>query len=286
MSMVSNTDTVDGHTESSVKTTSVDDSRSRTRRDRKGLLLFLALVAAGGIAIAAYFITGRGWTVAATIVDENIGNMGSYTVVVFNGSGERDPDEMKETATIYHEELPAADLSDGLVTFDENGEIAYANLGDRIMSVFHRAMAKFRMEDATALYASDVRDLYETSGADVCTLSINDLDRYSEGAVYSLDNRSIGVFSISAYTPRAKMSRISKNLRDHGAGTIICITSSLSMISDRDAADIVIVTSHSLSEDESETSDSMVIEIPYDEEVGIILISSNGVPYYKSISEL
>ena len=257
------------------------------KRGKRALWLFLALALAGGIAIMAYFVTGRGWTVAATIVDENIGNMNNYTVVVFNGTRTRPLEDADVSAAIYHEgRNEVSDLSEGLIPVDENGEISYSNLGDRIMSVFHRAMAKFQTEDQSKVYPSDVRDLYEISGADVFSISLSDHARYSPNRIYNLQNRTIGVFSIQKYTSRAAISRLTDGLRSRGADTVICLAKNETLLSDTEGIDILLLSKKSTDDADLEDSETLVVEAPYDDEVGIILISSNGVPYYKSISEL
>ena len=308
----------------------------RTGKERKALMLFLGLLVAGGIAIIAYFATGRGWTVAATIVDENIGNMGDYTVVVFNGVGEDPGDEETATIVIDDEDIdgdadsgahdastgssasgsstgssdfgsssgssastgssasgssagssdPSANLSEGLIPLDENGEISYNNLGDRIMDVFYRAMTKFKLEDETKVYASDVRDLYETSGADAFTLTLSDVGRYDRPRVFDLGNRTIGVFSISSYASRASMAEETEALRELGAETVICIAPETRMVSDPSKVDVLMITEDDGIMKGFDAKDALLIEVPSSDEVGIILISSNGVPYFKSISEI
>ena len=284
------------------------------KRGRKALALFLALVLAGGIAISAYFATGRGWSVAAAIVDENIGNMENYTVMVFNGTATK-ASEM-ETATIFHADRTDADtaeavqtsdvsdLSEGLIPYNEDGAISYNNLGDRIMGVFYRAMAKFRTEDQSAIYASDVRDMYESSGADVFTLNLADFPRYEPAAVYRLGDKRIGVFSVSDYMSRSKLAKTIDGLRDDDVDIVVCIAKDASMLSASTGIDVLILhsdleegaagktgssssSSRSSAVDPSELfEDSYVIEAPRIGEVGIVLISANNVPVYKSITEL
>lgn len=58
--------------------------QNRTR-ERAGLAIFLVLVALGGILLGAYFLTGRSWSVAATMVDDAAGSLDAYTVVAFSG---------------------------------------------------------------------------------------------------------------------------------------------------------------------------------------------------------
>lgn len=302
----------EGYTEYLHRESERPSVRSSKQRNRKALVLFAALVLLGGMAIFAYFATGRGWSVAATMMDDRVGNMKAYTVVVFSGVGQSPVDDSEERAMLMRQPIVAepsasqsgesgsvsgndsvegegggsSDLSHGLLPVDENGEISYNNLSDRIMSIFYRAMAKLQAEDDNGVYVSDVRDLYETSGAKACTVNVSDPAYYATPVVYDLDRKGVGVFSLSSYASRSKVSSISSSLRVKGADVVICVTSRTSMLSTFDGVDIVISTSHSGQADDLDKGDALEVEVPYEGEVGIVLISDNNVAVYKSISEL
>lgn len=294
------------------------------KRNRRALALFATLMLFGGIAIFAYFATGRGWSIAATMVDDRVGNMKSYTAIVFNGIGDRDVDDMEETALLVHQspnESPSDDetkesdgyteaddiailnasesfagdsdsseepsnLSHGLLPVDENGDISYNNLSDRIMSIFYRAMAKIQTDGQDRVYAADVRDLYETAGAEACTLNISDLHYYEEPIVYDLGRKRIGIFSISSYTSRSRLSSVSSSLRADGADVVVCVSPRASMVASFDGIDIVVTTLQGDWPDDGEKGDALEVQAPFEGEVGIILISESNVPIYKSITEI
>lgn len=282
--------------------------QSSQRRNRRALALFVVLILLGSIAIFAYFATGRGWSVAATMMDDRVGNMKAYTAVVFNGVGNPPASDMEERALLRRQPVEpgssdsasdeagdfastpndsdASDLSHGLLPVDENGEISYNNLGDKVMSIFYRAMAKLQTEDQDRIYASDVRDLYETAGAEACTLNVSDPAYYKDPVVYDLGKKRVGLFSVSSYTSRSKIASISASLRSDGADVVICITPRTSMVSTFDGIDIVVSTTQSEQSDDADKGEALKIQAPYEGKVGIILISENNVSIYKSISEL
>lgn len=286
---------------------SLTDTKVAKQRQHRALGLFLALVVVGGIALFAYFASGRGWSLAATIVDDTVGDMSSYSAVIFNGVGEPDEDDEEEHALLEHEffeeksaeadtgwssevdsanQVGSSDLSRGLLPLDENGEISYKNLGEQIMSVFYRAMAKIRMEDREGVFASDVRDLYETAGADVCTINIADPDYYEEPRIFVLGEKHIGVFSVSGYISRSKVASIVGELRREGADAVICIAPRTSTVSTYEGLDVLITTDQPQNAEDQGKGDVLLIDAPCKGEVGIVLFSVNNVPIFKSVSEL
>lgn len=255
------------------------------KRNRRALALFVLLVVIGGIIIVTYFATGRGWSVAATMLDDNVGNMNSYTVVVFNGTGERPIEDKEESALITHVPIQK-DLSEGLLPLDSNGEISYNNLSERVMSVFYRAMAKLKSENQDRVFCSDVRNLYETAGASACSLNISDLAYYETPQIYRAGDKKIGIFSVSSYAPRTTLSKITSKLRNEGADVVICITPKSSMVSTFNDIDVLISNAAPDKSNDQNKGDVVKIDAPYFGEVGIVLITANNVAVYKSISEL
>lgn len=275
------------------------------KKNRVALVLLILLVILGGFGIAAYLTTGRTWSVAATIVDDTVGNMSDYSVVVFSGVGEvletdeesalliREPvDELKDSASgentedVVDGEDNSSDLSHGLIPLEGDATISYANLGDRIMSVFYRAMSKLRSEESDIVHVSDVRDLYEIAGADVCTINISDLDYYSEPQTFKLGEKNLGVFSVSEYASRAYITSVINNFSRDDTNIVICIAQDTSMVATFDGIDVLITTCEETSSDNQDKGETYHIVSPSLREVGIILFSASDVPIFKSISEI
>lgn len=57
----------------------------KTLREKIALIVFALLVVVTGIVLISYFSTGRSWTIAATFVDDTVGEMDGYSVILFNG---------------------------------------------------------------------------------------------------------------------------------------------------------------------------------------------------------
>ncbi len=55
-------------------------------RNKVALVVFVLILIAAGAILVSYFSTGRSWSVVATTVDDHVGQMGDYSVVVFEGT--------------------------------------------------------------------------------------------------------------------------------------------------------------------------------------------------------
>ena len=268
--------------------------QNRTR-ERAGLAIFLVLVALGGILLGAYFLTGRSWSVAATMVDDAAGSLDAYTVVAFSGVVAPDEDEPagSDASSASPDAKPSS--SDGELAPEFTMEDAFgdspdgdAELGvkESILSVFEREDRKHAAEDGT-VFVSDVRDIYSLKGANGLSLNLADAARYAEPSVLAAGGQKIGAFSTSAYVSRAKLKSILAALRDEGAEAVVCITPRTSLLSTYDGLDVVVLTSPADGRpDGRDTHGALVVESPYVGEVGVVIFSSNNVPSYKVVKEL
>lgn len=288
--------------------------QNRTR-ERVGLVIFLVLVVLGGGLLGAYFLTGRSWSVAATMVDDSVGSLDDYTVVAFAGvvppeddvepsaSGESsavagssgaaassDAEDLSASAGQSASPAPDDEVSPEFTMEDAFGSSAdsEADTGIResIMSVFEREDRK-RAAGDDAVYVSDVRDIYSLKGADGLTLNLADPERYAEPAVLGAGGKRIGVFSVSSYLSRAKLKSVETSLREEGAEAIVCIAPRTSLLSTYDGLDVVVLTSPAEGRtDERDSQGTLVVDAPYVGEVGVVILSSNNVPSYKVVKEL
>lgn len=278
------------------------------KRERVALVIFLVLVALGGLLLGAYFLTGRSWSVAATMVDDRVGSLDRYSVVAFSGvipEGELDAEAnaSAEPGSAPGGSSPSSAASSASPESDQEPEVspeftmqdafgspsdsvADTGIGDSIMSVFERENRRASAGD-DKVYVSDVRDLYAMKGADGVTLNLTDLSRYLDPVVLSAGDKKIGVFSTTAYISRAKLKSIIWALRDNGADSIICLTPRTSLLSTYDGLDVVVLTSPPDGRtDDRDTGGTLVVQSPEVGDVGVVLLSSNNVPSYKVVKEL
>lgn len=276
------------------------------KRERVALAIFLVMVVLGGLLLAAYFLTGRSWSVAATMVDDTVGSLDRYTVVAFSGvipegrleaadeasassasssaSGSSDSSSAASASASEHEVGPEFTMMDAFgESPDQPGEIG---IGDSVKSVFEREDRR-ASSHGDDVYVSDVRDLYSMKGADGVTLSLSDLSKYADPVVLSAGTKKVGVFSAASYVSRAKLKSIVETLKDDGVDTIVCIVPRTPFLSTYDGIDVVVLASAPDGPpDERDTGDTLVVQSPEAGDVGVVILSSNNVPTYKVVKEL
>lgn len=60
-------------------------SMAQKTRERAALAVFIVLIALIAVALVAYLVAGHSWNVAASSIDDSLGSMEDYTVILFEG---------------------------------------------------------------------------------------------------------------------------------------------------------------------------------------------------------
>lgn len=265
-----------------------DATRSEKRpRERAALAIFLVLMLLGGVVLFGYFSTGRDWSVAATLLDDSVGSMGDYSVVVFAGTAAPEPQTSRDAVDARSTmEAPYVAAGQGAPS-DSPSE----GVSQFIKSVYQRFEKRKDAAGDEGVYVSDVRDLYELKGASVVTLKAGDADYYARPVVLRSKNRSFGVFSVGSYTSRVQMKAVVAGLKAAGADSIVCLAPRSAMVSTYDGVDVVVLTDESPQAFEELAAnrapdDPLFVASPQRGTTGVVIFSSNNVPAFKTIEEL
>lgn len=245
-------------------------------RERIALVVFFVLVAVGAFVLLSYFSTGRGWSVAATAVDDSVGQLDRYTAILYNGVAEPEDDHASSNegmvaSSAYEQDDAESDKETGL--------------GLRLLTL----AAEVDSADEGRVYVSDVREIYETRGANVLTIDVSGNGaRYAVPTVFEVKGKKIGIFSVKERLPRLEFHGIVEALRDEGAESVICITPRPVLVSDYDGVDVVLVTQgeHEYSIQNDPDDETVIAHSPTVGSVGVILLSSNNIPSAKSVESL
>ncbi len=245
----------------------------KVTREKVALVVFFALVAAGAFVLLSYFSTGRGWSVAATAVDDSVGQLDSYTAIVYSGVAEKEPAATSGTVP------SSAHESDSTESDKETG------LGLRLLTL----AAEVDGADEGRVYVSDVRELYETRGAGVLTLDLSqNAERYRTPIIFTVNGKRIGVFSVKERLPEKEFRSIVSDLREGGAESVLCITPRPALVSDYEGVDVVLVmqADHEYVIQNEPDDGTVIARSPEVGNVGVILLSSNNVPSVKAVESL
>lgn len=268
----------------------MDEAPNRTKRAREriALVVFAVLVVLAAVVLSSYFLTGRSWNVAASFVDDTVGQMRDYTVIVYAGTVLPE-DEAKEafddgadtSAAATHVNMQTELSAEGAAAEDAPDVADSVGLG--LLALLPPLPGEYE-----GVYVSDVRDLYEQKEARVVSLDVAHPVRYAVPTVLVGGGARIGVFSVTSYTTRARLNQYRDFFDKADVDAVVCIAPRTALLADLSQMSVVIVT-----DDPDETNfrgrfvgDTLVTAAAPLDSVGVILFSPNYTPSAKVVDGL
>ena len=233
--------------------------QKRTREILAVLLLGL-LVVVGVCAMGYYIFLGHNWNVAASNIDDSLGQMDGYTVVLFEGTRPLEY-ELKEDAPFKY------DTPRGIEA--EEDDVINDSLGLPNQNV---------VADMAGVVAS-----YREKGANVFVVDASDLARYNEPFVVAKNGMRIGFFSVGKSTLRSAARADAHYLADDEVSYTLALTNDPTL---HDVAKDGLIGNVSIIVcDDVEGSfpngryhgSTYCVRTPHVGEVGAIIISPSGV---------
>ena len=224
----------------------------RSSREKIALVVFMLLAIGGLIGLGWYIVAGHSWNVAASTIDDTVGEMEGYTAIIYPGTTE--PLEKDDAAARGSE--PRTSLLSPLGREDPEPV------------------------DLEALVAE-----YEEKGAEVVFLDEGDLNRYEEGAILKRGGKRIGVVSAGEGVTQLDLSRVLRSFERSDVDFTVVLTTSEWKLGRVSGIDIAICL-----EDEDivamgETRDAtFYVGSPKVGETGVVLVSPSNVVSAKVVS--
>ncbi len=253
------------------------DASRKIPREKIALVIFVAMIIAGLTLASMYFLVGRQLNTTATVVDDATGNMQDYSIVAFAGVA-KDPKlvDVSKSEESLGEDVYARAL----------GQAAASSVKSELISAYKQLDVHSSLL-GNHLFVSDVRNAYELKGAEVITIDISNLKKYSEPTIIGSGMRTFGVFSTTTYISKAKLKTLVEGLRTKGAQSIICLTTNISNLSTFNGLDAVVsLTNVSDEERSASLGSTLLIDAPSKDEVGVILFSKTNVSSYKTVKTI
>ncbi len=222
------------------------------------LLGLLALVAA--IAMGYYILIGHNWNVAASNIDDSIGQMEGYTIFLYEGTNPSP--EMEER------------LSDAQPMLDDE------NRG--------KATRDWNAKPREPLTSKEAAESYRDKGAVVFTLDSSDLDYYADPFVVQKNGMRVGLFSAFEPFRKTVVRTAVRNLERRETNYIVALTDDVDLCEAGIGGISIIICN----DDEGESPDgeyrgsSYCTGVPYIGEVEAIIMSPSGVLSSKTLTEL
>ena len=262
-----------------------------------GLLAIFAILAICGVSWYIFF--GHRWNEAASIIDDRVGKMDGYTVVLFEGllpehevralvssariSGavatinekdfwytEVEPDELsankgnEPSAGTGQEDAPESVVISGAVARIESGEV--------------RIQAPLNIEEFTLNY--------DEKEAGVITLHVDEPERYLDPIIINRNGKRIGIVTASSHRPELSVRKAVKELKREDVDFVICV------IDDFDAihrglgnVNVAICTDvESMGKEARYVGMTYVVGVPYQGQIGAVVVSPSGFLSSKTIT--
>ena len=231
--------------------------RKRTR-EILAIVLLGALLAVGVGAMGYYIVVGHGWNVTASHIDDSIGQMEGYTVILYEGTRPSPAD--------------AERISDEQPLLDDQARGAATG-------------AEESSGGGPPLKLDDVAQSYREKGASVFSVDIEDLPRYREPFVVGKDGKRLGFFSATRPVRKAAVKAAVKDLARQGAHCTVALTDGPSLYKKPvQGVSIVICDDGRAHPAEGEYRESaFCVGTPYFGEIGAIVMSPSGVLSAKTI---
>ena len=235
--------------------------QKRTREILAHALLGALLVVGLG-AMAYYMLVGHNWNVTASNIDDRIGKMDGYAVVLYEGTQPRKPDDRPASSSAGNES---------------------AALGEASGFVESYAEADAQLREAT--------DVYLDKGAAVFTLDATDLERYSEPFVVSKNGIRMGFLSAGNAELRSDIRKDIQYLADQHVDYTVAITDDTTLpalAEDGTVEGISLIICNDAEggrvHDQYRGS-SFCVNVPHMGEVGVVIVSPSGVFSSKTVEK-
>lgn len=282
-------------------------------RERIALLFFAALAILSLCGLCAYIVAGHSWNVAASTIDDTVGEMEGYIVVVYPGTAEEEaasaqgakagstdpataaPSRASRGASGSEGAAGSAGLPDDAASADADpsdgadAPAGGAGASDDAAQTASEGMVLFssRTEDSRQTVDLDaLRADYEAKGASVLFLDVADPARYEEGSIVKRGGKRIGIVSAGEGVTQLDVSRCLQGFERASVDFTVVITPDRWKVSRLAGKDVVICTDDEGIVAMGETKDgTFYVDAPPAGEAGVILISPSNVVSAKEVVE-
>lgn len=209
--------------------------------------------------VVAYVFVGHSLNAAVTSIDEAVGSLEGYSVLLFEGTQSPavlNPDDSQEEgvmgsslrkeelkSVLNAQEAPAASQVEA--ASQEGGSDAdaqaFAGLEEEDLSGVYRENKSD--QDAGLTPLESLRKSYEAKGASTLYLDLKDAQKYSDGMILRVGSKRIGVMSATKEKTTARsLKRLVRYFHKHGIRCIVCISNSKKLLKEVTGITIAVLT--------------------------------------------
>lgn len=220
----------------------------KSLREKIALAVFLLLIVLSLIGLGWYILAGHSWNVAASTIDDTVGEMEGYTAIVYPG-------------TVDPSEEPSA-----------------------VKTGADRLSLSPEDEDEAVDIVSLQQD-YADKGAEVLFLDVFNPLKYQEGVIVKRGGKRIGVVSAAEPATQLDVSRCLQAFERAEVDFTVVITPDKWKVSRLVGIDIVICTDDEGLVAMGKTEDgTFYVDAPTVGDAGVVLVSPSNVVSAKEVS--
>lgn len=234
-------------------------------REIIALIILLALLVGGICGVAWYLLVGHNWNAAASLIDDRIGAMEGYNVVLCEGVPPHvEADDADEETGV-----------NGLVEFASGVPAALAENG-------------FGYLLDGRITAAKVAKAYQVKGALTLMVDIGDSQLYSDPVIVPRNGQRIAVYSVKGIHQELASRMTLRNIKKYGVDYAICLFDDMDALEKYGLGDVNIGIcldrkAHVKGEYYGST---FVISAPNFGQVEAVIVSPSGFLLSKTIGEL
>ena len=266
-------------------------------REILALVILVALGMAAAGAMGWYMLVGHSWNVTATHIDDYVGEMEGYTVILADGvvpvnASPKPSAASREapagaSAPSAEASAPASPAGSRAATNEWQNGSGSAQSEASASAEDGQGAALEPYEEHVPVYAQGIAESYRDKGAEVIVLDSRRFSRYDDPAILQRGSKRYGIFSVGGPLafPHA-LSRVAY-LKRHRVDEIICLTDEPRMLK---AVNVgvdmfVFCRDAGLPSDGTTVHRAFCVDLPYVGEVQAIILSPSGVASAKTITQ-
>ena len=233
----------------------------RSSRNIAALALLGVLLVVMGSLVGWYLLVGHNWNHAATHIDERVGDMQGYHVILFDGT-----------------------LPDDDIDAEENSQDAGSQDADS--------------QDAEPAHAPITADQvaadYRQKGATVVVVDVSDPAAYSSPEIFTRDGYWVGAFFLEGANERVAARKAALNLHRRDADFVIAVTKDVRITYENNVAralvddiDLAVYAGDAgLPGEGTYRNSTMVVDSARVGEVQAVIVSPSNVVSAKTVTEI
>lgn len=257
--------------------------------------MLIVLVVVGLMAMLFYLFAGHSWNYAATSIDDSVGRMDGYVIVVYEGTIAPEQEEDATTTTSADSSplasmFPSSSSTSSSSTAQSGGEAdgqAQTSVSTTDDTTSTSTDLSSTDDSKQTVSIEDVAKSYQEKGASIFTLRTNDVSLYDEPVIVSKGGKRVGFIAVDETSTAIGIEKQVNYLKNSKVDIIVAVTPDIMSLQGVKGIDIAVCTTDcDLPAAGKTIDDTFFVQAPEQGSVGMVLVSPSNVVSTKTISEL